>query len=268
LLISKFEKILEQIIKKDIQYREFYKEDIIMKVTDSILFLSCSRRALKEQVLKSKLEEVKRVAFSEFIMNEATDYEIMSLLVDNKLPKEKYNQEAEIQLFAEFKHMVIENYSNLSKTIDEAGLVSVIYEVGPVSIHGYSTAVPVLEFLINEQGRSGGSTPSSAAWVARSVGKKVGQLPRKAMNVAKDVGGSYSAAGKDYYSRMKNIKHKKVLGGTAAAALAAYGAVKAYQRWMSAGAKACKGKSGADRTACLQQYKQKADAAKAAAKRK
>jgi|WetSurSiteA1Bulk_404760.scaffolds.fasta_scaffold01494_3 hypothetical protein len=239
-----------------------------MKVTDSILFLSCSRRALKEQVLKSQLDEIKKVAFSEFIMNEATDYEIMSLLVNNKLPEEKYNQEAEIQLFAEFKHMVIENYSKLSETIDRDGLVSVIYEVGPVSIHGYSTAAPVLEFLINEQGRSGGGEVSAASWYARKYGKQLSQIPRKVKNVAKDVGGAYSAAGKDYYARMKNIKHKKVLGGTAAAALATYGAVKAYQRWMSAGAKACKGKSGAERTACLQQYKQKAEAAKAAVKKK
>lgn len=239
-----------------------------MKVTDSILFLSCARQALKEQVLKSKLEETKKIAFSEFLVNEATDYEIMSLLVDNKLPEQKYNEEAEIQLFAEFKHMVIENYSDLSKTIDKGGLVSVIYEVGPISIHGYSTAAPILEFIMQEQGRSGGSTPSALAWHARSLSKKLGQVPRKIGNVAKDVGGAYAAAGKDYASRIKNMKHKKVLGGTAAAALAAYGAVKAYQRWMSAGAKACKGKSGADRTACLQQYKQKAEAAKAAAKKK
>jgi hypothetical protein len=52
------------------------------------------------------------------------------------------------------------------------------------------------------------------------------------------------------------------LAATALAGVAAYGATKIYKRFFSQAAKACAGKSGAQKTACMQQYKVKASQAK------
>jgi hypothetical protein len=258
-----------------------------MNVTNSILFLTCARHALKEQVLLSELEESKKVAFSEFLVNEATDYEVMSLLVDNALPEEKYNQEAEAYLFADLKEMVIENYSGLSESIGRDSLMSLVYEIGPVSAYGYSTAAPILEFLLSEipnfnlnlprkssskkifgaAAKAPGIRTKQVTMAAQKAGSALKGAPGQAKEFAKKQYGRASDRAKVYGGQaVEKAKaagkwagtHKKALGAAAIAAIAAYAGVKAYKKWFSASAKACAGKSGSEKDACVKQYKNKA----------
>ena len=50
-------------------------------------------------------------------------------------------------------------------------------------------------------------------------------------------------------------KYPKELGAAAVTSLLVYGSYKVYKRFFSAAAKACAGKSGSEKTACMKKYK-------------
>ena len=118
-------------------------------VTDSIMFLSAARKAISETVYFSENDPDDILEMKNFIMNEATDYEVMSLLVDNEMPEYRYNEEAEMALWEKLKNDVYENSNILSEKINNDSLESIINEIGPISELGLSSAKPILEFQHN-----------------------------------------------------------------------------------------------------------------------
>lgn len=84
----------------------------------------------------------------------------------------------------------------------------------------------------------GGEVAKGAKGIAGKVSKGAGELAGKAKELAKTPGAKYAAAG--------------VIA--AAAALASY---KVYKRFFSQAAQACKGKSGSEKTSCMNAYKAK-----------
>ncbi len=111
-----------------------------VKLSDSILFLTIARQTLAEAVSKQNMKD--------FLINEASDYEIMSLLMTNKMPKEKYNIQSEMALFSLLKEQVLGSYNVLYEMIGKEPLNTFISEVGPVYPQ-LSTAKPLLEFFMN-----------------------------------------------------------------------------------------------------------------------
>ena len=55
----------------------------MINITDSLLFLSIARNTIDEMHTQKD--------FKYFIQNEASDYQIMSILINNEIPEEKYN---------------------------------------------------------------------------------------------------------------------------------------------------------------------------------
>jgi hypothetical protein len=119
----------------------------IVNIPDSILFLTSCRLAIKESVLANEdLEHYTALGLADYVMNEATDYQIMSIVVDDEYVEEKYNFESELALFDRYKEMVVENIHDFA-FLESHDLKSLLYEVGPVSQEGISSATPILEFL-------------------------------------------------------------------------------------------------------------------------
>jgi len=282
---------------------------------DSVLFLLAARRTLAEMVEDSGTENADVMV--EFLMNEASDYEIMSLLVDGKLPDEKYDTGNELLLFSRLKESVLVNYGVLSEAIGEDILSDFMQKVN--SVHPtMSTAGPVLEFFANQDRevlkaviveagetatmgtlarkkiaaatlpagthtapKAGGFGPtgtSSAQAIAQNKGVPTtpdipqtpmgGETPGWQIQLAKMKHAVDSAVGtgtdavKGTISQMSGTE--QAIAASALAALLAYAASKVYKRFLSQAAKACKGQSGAAKTACMKQYKAKALKAQAA----
>jgi len=85
----------------------------------------------------------------------------------------------------------------------------------------------------------------------------------KGKEVVKGVGADIKGTYKEFAERgvsplvakMQTGKGQAVIGGLAAASLLIYSAYKVYQRYLSSAAKSCKGRSGADKTACMKKFK-------------
>lgn len=112
-----------------------------INLTDSMLFLLSVRDIIKEVVEMSSIEHKDTV--KNFVMNEASDYQIMSLLIDGVLPEEKYNVGEEMLLFSRLKEQIVFNYPILSEAIGEDLTRNLIFEVGPIS-PDYSSAAPIV----------------------------------------------------------------------------------------------------------------------------
>lgn len=145
----------------------------IVNIPDSILFLTSCRLAIKESVLLNEdLEKYTKLGLVDFVMNEATDYQIMNIVVNDEFVEEKYNLEGEIDLFNQYKEMVVENIQDFA-FMESEDLKSLLYEVGPISSEGLSTAAPILEFLY-ESGILAEKEPTMVD-VAKKWKDKVGQ---------------------------------------------------------------------------------------------
>ena len=56
-------------------------------VSDSLLFLGCARTAARDVIdLNEDMDLESKVYLKNFVMNEATDFQIMSLLMNHEIP--------------------------------------------------------------------------------------------------------------------------------------------------------------------------------------
>ncbi len=116
-------------------------------ITDSILFLHSAREAIKLAVQESDVKNKNDVC--NFVMKEATDYEVMALVMEGTLPTEKFNKEKEIELWNRMQEQINTHWDSLTEHIDSIVLMDVLFELGPVSVHGLSSSKIVLEHMIN-----------------------------------------------------------------------------------------------------------------------
>jgi hypothetical protein len=261
---------------------------------ESALFLLAARSTLSEVVNASKSQNKKDLV--EFIHNEASDFEIMGLLVGGSLPPVKYDAVAEAILFSHLKEQVLRNFSKLTENVSEKTLNTFIHEVDSVYPR-FSTQKPVLEFYssLQEQGfkiPSGGNLEKIAG-AAGEAGEKVGSFFKGAQDKyhhyldqraasqgdlvakgkvlwhqAKEAGGDSVSAVSTWLNKVlamakANPEMAYGIGGTALAALVVFGAYQAYKRFFSKAAQACSGKKGAEKSACMTAYRTKAKQAQA-----
>jgi len=163
----------------------------IVNIPDSILFLTSCRLAIKESVMvNEELEKYTKLGLVDFVMNEATDYQVMSIVVNDEFIEEKYDAFDELNLFDQYKEMVVDNISEFSSVMGSEDLKSILYEIGPISQEGLSTATPILEFLyesgvLYEKGKM--SDWVKAAKEKASKGKvAAGKVKDKASDIAFD----------------------------------------------------------------------------------
>lgn len=117
------------------------------KLSNSLLFLAAAREAValalneSECCVESEIEKLQ-----EYIIKEASDYEIMHLLVKEDVPERKdFDIFDEIVLFEQFKNNIAANKKKLTRVFTEQFINHVVENIEPVTNKGYSSAFSVLE---------------------------------------------------------------------------------------------------------------------------
>lgn len=152
------------------------------RLGESILFLTAAREALSGIVEASSVKDKKEL--SSFLRNEATDFQVLTLLIDGELPEKRFDPVGEVLLFSRLKETVLYNYESLSKSIGNDACQSFIHEVG--SIHPYQSAKPLLEYamMLNEFDPGAGAPPriaqldKAAKKIADETGKAAGDIKK------------------------------------------------------------------------------------------
>jgi len=192
-------------------------------VGDSVLFLLSSRAALANIIEASNTKNASDLI--SFIHNEASDYEIMHLLLNGSLPEEKYNDVAEMILFSELKESMLMNHAFVTEMVGEDIFQNVLHEVDSL-YEQYSTAAPVLEFEARQDQELG------LAWMVHEAGAgakvaagKKAKAAQAAIAKAKKLQGANKAA--DWSPEKVKAAKAAAVKKTAAAKAAAANAGRA-----------------------------------------
>jgi hypothetical protein len=113
-------------------------------VLESLFLLKVARGYVVESIVNSDVEDQQELV--NYIQNEASDFEVMHLVTLGEMPEEKFDDIAEGQVWDMFKEAVILNASELNEDMYMDDIMTIVYEMGPVSEMGYSSATPILEF--------------------------------------------------------------------------------------------------------------------------
>lgn len=146
-------------------------------VGDSVLFLLAARTALSNIVESSKNKNADVI---NFIHNEASDYQIMNLLLHGTLPKEKYDVVGEAMLFSDLKESMLQNYNYVTEMVGEDIFFNVLHEVDSLYMET-STSAPILEVTSNSDDDVAGAFalyslsegPIKTAWNTAKVNAQV-----------------------------------------------------------------------------------------------
>ena len=246
---------------------------------DSVLFLLSARATLKEMIELSNVEEKDNL--KEFIVKEATDYQVMSLLVTGELPEEASNPVAEGLVYSRLKDQLIRNYSDISELIEPSLINNIIFEVDSLPVGESTTSI----FSENEKKEEKLGYLSEAPFMTKSKStdayntlksdpskKSVGFMTKShsadayknQTGLEKDASGWWQTAinkGKGVMSTVAQWTKdhpdaSKGIGAGILAAIATYAAYKIYKRFLSKAARACKG--DADKSACMAKFKDQA----------
>lgn len=103
-------------------------------INDSLLFMRSVRQTIKESIANTKIKNKKEL--SDFIMNEATDYQCLSFLLTGNLPLGESNIFDEMVLLDCLKENILQNYESLCNSLSEATVNSFLMNVGPLEPSG------------------------------------------------------------------------------------------------------------------------------------
>jgi len=114
-----------------------------MTLQESYQFMAIARKTLSEMVMMDEsITQKEKTETSDFLLNEATDYEILHLLVTQKLPHQKYNTEGEILCMGYVNNFLEEN----KELFDGMGVV--LNEMAPLSFWNMSSQPAVAQFML------------------------------------------------------------------------------------------------------------------------
>lgn len=116
-----------------------------LNVSDSLLFLCAAREALCNIIETSTMSPAETERTRGFLMNEASDYEVMSLIMEGELPEEKYNDLDESYMFEELKERMFVDAEVVGQVMGEQTMVEFISSVSSV-FPKYSSAKPIMEY--------------------------------------------------------------------------------------------------------------------------
>ena len=119
---------------------------MLQSVRNSILFLALARNTICEMVEKNLDENIStKTELTNYIQNEASDYEIIHLLATNNMPEEKYDIVDEEIAWQAFRHQIVQDFSTLSENIEPSILDEVVFNLGSVTSLSLSSASPLRE---------------------------------------------------------------------------------------------------------------------------
>ena len=164
-------------------------------IGESVLFMLSARSTLAEMVEDSSHENADVMV--NFLMNEATDYEVMNLLVTGQLPEEKYNHVAEGLLFSVLKEQVLRASSTLTEMVGQQTFNDFLTKVDTLYPH-VSTAAPMLEFFAHQDPAIAGAMllaegPAGAGAITKAAAKKLAAKTGEGGMGLKDVSGQAKA---------------------------------------------------------------------------
>jgi hypothetical protein len=191
----------------------------MQNVIESLTFLAIARETLAEGVTEETSKD--------FLLNEATDFEILHLLVSGKFPKVRESAKAEQAIMDSLKTYVLENKDTFYTFMGPTAVSSFILEVDIVSPLNISSSFKFIKENL----------------IPVSEGKKGLQ---GILTNLKGVPGKISGATKNLTKKQKITLGA---GALAVAALAGYAAYKIYQNYFSKVARHCAG--GPDKVACV-----------------
>lgn len=114
-------------------------------VIESLLFLKLARNSVCESIDNSSVEE--KVELKDYIQNEASDYEVIHLVTLGEMPENKFDNEAEKIVWECFRKDMVKAYDYLTieEGYNEEDVDRIIFEMGPVTELGLSSALPIME---------------------------------------------------------------------------------------------------------------------------
>lgn len=174
-------------------------------MNESLQFLVFCREALANIIDASSMGSTDKANTKNFLYNEASDYEIMSLTVRGVFPSERSNIIDEVTLFDELKEQVISNLDIIEEyTSDLNSVGTFLTEVDSV-YPSASSAKPVLEFLMENGSPSllkEELTPTDIIKFARKIGNKIKDIPNPEEVARK----ALAAAGKKFDDADQAVK--------------------------------------------------------------
>lgn len=217
-------------------------------MNNSVLFMLAVRKTLSEFLNYSRLDNKAKKLSRHFIMFEASDYEIMSLLLTGDYPSEKYNPLKEEKLFNRYKNIVLENFSELEPLVGKNILKNVITEITPSK----SSSNVLLKTFLNEQDSksSDSKTIKTIAGTAALTGF-FNNIGKGAYLYARDKAKIGLAP---LISYLKTTNGRRV-GSAMAASLIIFASIVVYNKYFSSTARACLSLKGVDRENCIRKIK-------------
>lgn len=186
-------------------------------IGESVLFMLSARRTLAEMVEDSGHKSANVMV--NFLMNEATDLEILSLLVEGYLPDEKYNAGGEVILFSRLKEQALANSATMIEMMGESSFNDFMTRVDTVYPH-MSTAGPMLEFFAAQSPEITGAMLLSEGPYSALAAKKAAALaktgPLSTMSSGGKTFSQNAAAGKGAAISATNKAHQ-LAGGKGSA---------------------------------------------------
>jgi len=211
---------------------------------ESLFFLKLARTDVVESVEISDIEE--KTELINYIQNEASDYEIMHLLTLGEMPENKFDNDNEQMVWEIFKRVLVQEFHTFDEEIQES-INDIIFEMGPVSGMGYSSAAPILE-LAKENGTLSneflnekfGVTWTRDSAAHKKIQKLKGERNRKEYEPLirttkqaadyKAVRDRQKERGLEAKAKAKSISGTDIAKGAVAVA-GVYGLYKAYKMW-------------------------------------
>jgi len=114
-------------------------------VIESLLFLKLARQSICESIDNSSIEE--KVELKDYIQNEASDYEVIHLVTLGEMPENKFDDISEQIVWECFRKDMVKayDYFSIEEGYDEEDIDRIIFEIGPISEYGLSSAQPIME---------------------------------------------------------------------------------------------------------------------------
>ena len=251
-------------------------EDKIMIITespklfDSALFSFVTRSVLCDYVTESNIQNKKDL--KNFILKEATDYEIMNILLLNKIPKESSNLLKETALYSILKEQMVQNCDLLVEHIGHETFNNILFNVSPLSLFDKTPENIFESFLLEapkkKKGIKGPQTqgpddssmePTSEPSPEPQQTSQAKEIGGEAANVAKSmllynavgalIGKAKDLAAKGIGPVISLVQGHPIMAGATLAAILGYAAIRAYQNHFSAAAKQCEGSD--DKAECM-----------------
>ena len=118
---------------------------------DSILFLLAARETLCLIAESSNMSKDHKNILTDFMISEASDYQVMSLLLDGKLPNSDINEAEEEELFKRLRVIVVANKKLVCEMFGFDVYEDVVKKIEPL-YPNLSTTKPVLNFYLGSGG--------------------------------------------------------------------------------------------------------------------